>query len=114
MIKEDFSTKECYELAQYALKYVERANELIDLGRTVLDTNDFPIKGKFVIDNSGVPGIGIKSKAKYQHVIGGPDEQVKEKDGKEVKTMKIRLNTTEKEIDSYFKSLRFVKSFESL
>ena len=114
MKKEDFSTKECYELAKYALKYVERANELIDLGRTVLDKNDFPIKGKFVIDNSGIPGIGIKSKGKYQHVIGGPDEQVKTESGKDTKVMKIRLQTTEKEIDTYFKSLRFVKSFESL
>lgn len=117
MIKKDFSTEQCYELAMHAKKYVDRANDLMDLGRLVLDENDIVIKGRFVIDKTGIPGIGIKSKGKYQHILGGPDQKVtKNKKGEEKKNMTIRLTTTKEEIDKYFKSLRFVdpKDFEGL
>jgi len=117
MDKKDFSTKECYDLAVYAKKYVDRANELMTLDRLVIDINDIVIKGTFVIDKEGVPGIGIKSKGKYEHILGGPDLKVtKDNKGKEKKDMTIRLRITKDEIDEYFKSLRFVdyKNFEGL
>jgi len=111
MNKNDFSTEECYELAKYAKEYIEQANNKLNSGFIVLDERDKVIKGGFVIDKTGIPGIGIKSKGKYQHILGGPDQTIiTDKKGQETKTMRIRLKITKEEIDDYFKGLRFINS----